>query len=390
MEVRERQLADEVFEEAVRIRRTLHQYPELGYQEEKTSQFIADYLNGLQLEVTTRVAVTGVVAILKGAKEGPVIALRADMDALPIEEKTGVPFASTRPGIMHACGHDMHVSMLLAAAKVLSANREHVTGTIKFIFQPAEEMLGGGKMMVEQGVLKNPDVDYIFGFHVWPELPLGTLGFKKNAIMASMDSFDVTLVGKQGHGAAPHQGIDAITAAAQVVTSLQTIVSRETDPLDPVVITIGTIEAGTGYNIIPERARFKGTVRTIQPDTRITTANAIKRVINGVGEAMRVKPEIDYRFFYPVTSNDEWFTEQAAALAVQLFGEEQVAWLERPSMASEDFAFYEEAVPGCFAFLGVGGEYKLHSDYFMPDEEAMRLGIAMFVSIGLNGVPTKG
>ncbi|MFD1957743.1 M20 family metallopeptidase [Paenibacillus thailandensis] len=389
MDKRALQLADEVFEEAADIRRKLHRHPELGYQEVKTSQFIMEYLTGLGLEVKKGVAVTGVIAILNGGKEGPVIALRADMDALPIEEKTGAPFASQHPGVMHACGHDMHMSMLLAAAKALSSNREHVTGTIKFIFQPAEEMLGGGKRMVEEGALKNPDVDYIFGFHVWPELPLGTIGFKAGAIMASMDSFDVTLVGKQGHGAAPHQGIDAIAAAAQIVTALQTIVSRETDPLDPIVITIGTIEAGTAYNIIPERARLKGTVRTIRPETRQAAAEAVERVIRGVGEAMRVKPEIDYRFFYPVTANDERFTGQAASIAEHLFGLERVVWLERPSMASEDFAFYGEKVPGCFAFLGVGGEHKLHSERFLPDERAMRQGIAMFIALGLNGISAE-
>ena len=381
--------ASGIYEEAVRIRRIIHQNPELGFEEHKTAEMIADYLKGLGMEVTTGVARTGVVGLLHGDKEGPVLALRADIDALPILEKTDVTFKSKNPGVMHACGHDMHTAMLLSAANILSQNKQHISGTIKFIFQPAEEMMGGGGMMVDEGVLSNPPVDHAFAFHVWPELATGTYGFRNGAIMASMDSFDVVLKGKQGHGAAPHQGVDAIVGAAHVVTALQTIVSRETDPVDSVVLTIGTIEAGDGYNIIPEKASFRGTVRTLHANTRKDVAASIKRIIEGVASALKLEAEINFNFSvgYPVTVNHSTFNEHAAAIATDLFGEESVQWLSKPSMASEDFAFYLEKVPGTFVFLGVAEDpenpMKLHSDVFLPDEKAMIQGISLIVGLAL-------
>ncbi|SIR58700.1 amidohydrolase/hippurate hydrolase [Peribacillus simplex] len=379
-----------IYEEAVRLRRMIHENPELGFEEHKTAEIIANYLKELGIEVTSGVAKTGVVGILRGDKEGPVLALRADIDALPIQEKTDVSYKSKNPGVMHACGHDMHTAMLLSAANVLSQNKHHIAGTIKFIFQPAEEMKGGGIMMVEEGVLSNPPVDHAFAFHVWPELATGTYGFRNGAIMASMDSFDVVLKGKQGHGAAPHQGVDAIVGAAHVVTALQTIVSRETDPVDSVVITIGTIEAGDGYNIIPEKASFKGTVRTLNANTRKEVAASIQRIIEGVASALKLEVEINYNFTvgYPVTMNDPKFNEHVAAIATDLFGENSVQWLSKPSMASEDFAFYLEKVPGTFVFLGVGENpedpMKLHSDVFLPDEKAMIQGISLIVGLAMN------
>ncbi|MFJ7746872.1 M20 family metallopeptidase [Peribacillus sp. NPDC097295] len=381
--------ASGIYEEAVRLRRMIHENPELGFEEHKTAEMIADYLKGLGMEVTTGVAKTGVVGLLHGEQEGPVLAFRADIDALPILEKTDATFKSKNPGVMHACGHDMHTAMLLSAAKILSQNTQHISGTIKFIFQPAEEMLGGGGMMVDEGVLSNPPVDHAFAFHVWPELATGTYGFRNGAIMASMDSFDVVLKGKQGHGAAPHQGVDAIVGAAHVVTALQTIVSRETDPVDSVVVTIGTIEAGDGYNIIPEKASFRGTVRTLNANTRKEVATSIQRIIEGVASALKLEVEINFNFSvgYPVTINDSTFNEHAAAIATDLFGEDSVQWLSKPSMASEDFAFYLEKVPGSFVFLGVAenpeNPMKLHSDVFLPDEKAMIQGISLIVGIAL-------
>ena len=379
-----------IYEEAVRLRRMIHENPELGFEEHKTAEVIANYLQELGIEVITGVAKTGVVGILHGEKEGPVLALRADIDALPIQENTDVSYKSKNPGVMHACGHDMHTAMLLSAAKVLSQNKQHISGTIKFIFQPAEEMKGGGIMMVEEGVLSNPTVDHIFAFHVWPELATGKYGFRNGAIMASMDTFDVVLKGKQGHGAAPHQGVDAIVGAAHVVTALQTIVSRETDPLDSVVITIGTIEAGDGYNIIPEKARFRGTVRTLNANTRKEVATSIQRIIEGVSSALKLEVKINFNYTagYPVTMNDPKFNEHAATIATDLFGEDSVQWLSKPSMASEDFAFYLEQVPGTFVFLGVGENpedpMKLHSDVFLPDEKAMIQGISLIVGLAIN------
>lgn len=379
-----------IYEEAVRIRRMIHENPELGFEEYKTADMIANYLQELEMEVTTGVAKTGVVGILHGEKEGPVLGLRADMDALPIQEHTDVSYKSKNPGVMHACGHDMHTAMLLAAAKVLAQNKQQISGTIKFIFQPAEEMKGGGIMMVEEGVLSNPTVDHVFAFHVWPELATGKYGFRNGAMMASMDTFDVVLKGKQGHGAAPHQGIDAIVGAAHVVTALQTIVSRETDPIDSVVLTIGTIEAGDGYNIIPEKATFRGTVRTLNANTRKEVATSIQRIIEGVASALKLEVEINYNdtVGYPVTMNHPKFNEHVASIATDLFGEGSVQWLSKPSMASEDFAFFLEKVPGTFVFLGVGEDpnnpMKLHSDVFLPDEKAMIQGISLIVGLVMN------
>ena len=379
------ELVTQVFEEATRLRRLFHENPELGYEEHHTSRVISDYLSENGIEVKKGIAGTGVLGILRGQKPGPVIALRSDMDALPIQEQTSAPFSSKVQNVMHACGHDMHMAMLLGAAKALAMVRDRIEGTIKFIFQPAEEMLAGGKRMVEEGALSEPDVDCIYGFHVWPDLPIGKFGFKSGPLMASMDSFSVTLKGKAGHGAAPHQGIDAIIGGAHVISGLQSIISRETDPLDSVVLTIGTLSAGTGFNIIPEKATFQGTVRTLKEDVRQRVAGDFSRVVEGMSSAMRLEPEINYQFGYPVTSNQKDHTDFAKGQAIGLFGEQAAVVLEQPSMVSEDFSFYLQQVPGSFILLGVGdgagGSYKLHNERFLPDEEAMKYGIGLYLAI---------
>lgn len=383
-----RNLTLSVYPDAVRLRMLFHENPELGFEEYHTSSVIENYLKELGLEVKTGLAKTGVIGILRGMKPGPVIAFRADMDALPIQEETGVSFSSKKQNVMHACGHDMHTAMLLGAAKALSQVKEHISGTIKFIFQPAEEMLAGGKLMVEDGALRNPDVDFIYGFHVWPDLPLGQFGFKSGPLMASMDSFEVTLKGKSGHGAAPHQGIDAIVGGSQVITGLQSIISREIDPLDSVVITIGSLKAGNGFNIIPEKASFQGTVRTINEATRQKVSNDFKRVVEGMSSALRLNPDINYQFGYPITNNTKEHVDHAKQLVKSLIGENAVVDLENPSMASEDFSYYLEQVPGAFLFLGVkdehGGAYKLHNEKFLPDESAMKYGISLYIALATN------
>lgn len=383
-------LALSVYEDAVRLRRLFHENPELGFEENYAASVIKSYLIELGIEVKPGLAKTGLVGILQGAKEGPVIAFRADMDALPIQEKTGATFSSKKPNVMHACGHDMHMSMLLGAAKALSQVKDQISGTIKFIFQPAEEMLAGGKLMVEDGALKNPDVDYIFGFHVWPDIPIGQFAFKSGPLMASMDTFEVTLTGKSGHGAAPHQGIDAIVGSSHVITGLQSIISRETDPVDSAVITIGTLTSGNGFNIIPEKATFNGTVRTINEQTRHRVAVDFQRVVEGMSLALRLEPDIHYQFGYPVTNNSEEYVDFASQVAEQLHGQDSIVQLENPSMASEDFSYYLEQVPGAFIFLGVkddaGGSYKLHNEKFLPDERAMKYGIGLYIAMATNPI----
>lgn len=386
-------LVMEEFDEIVELRKTLHRYPEIGFELHKTSKIVQEFLSDCGIEVQTGFAKTGVIGILKGDKEGPVIGLRADMDALPIKECTGAEYASEHDNVMHACGHDMHMAMLLGAAKILSKIRDQIAGTIKFIFQPAEEMLAGAKYMIQDGALKNPDVDYIYGFHVWPELPIGKVGFKSGPLMASMDTFEVTLTGQSGHGAAPHQGIDAIVGSANIISALQSIISREIDPLDSAVITIGTLEAGNGFNIIPERAVFKGTIRTINSETRKSVLEKFERIINGMSNGLRLRADIQYNVAYPVTNNTEDYVLHAQQLTKEKFGLELVEVLEKPSMASEDFAFYLEQVPGAFLFLGVGddggGSYKLHHERFLPNAEAMKYGIALYIALATMPVISK-
>ena len=310
------------------------------------------------------------------------------MDALPILEKTDAPYASKNNNVMHACGHDMHMATLLGAIEALTEIKDQIPATLKFIFQPAEEMLCGGRKMVEDGALKNPDVDFIYGFHVWPDLPLGLFGIKGGPLMASMDTFKVKLTGLSGHGAAPHQGIDAIVGGAQIITGLQSIVSRNTDPVDSVVITVGTLTAGDGFNIIPEKANFNGTIRTINNDTRLRVENDFKRMVEGMSQAMNLKASISYQSDYPVTINNHKQANYVGEIATNQFGVEAVSYLEQPSMASEDFAYYLQEIPGCFVFLGVkdhqGGAYKLHSDHFLPNAEAMKYGIGLYISLALN------
>lgn len=377
-----------------RIRRQIHQNPELAFEEHQTSALIQQELASFGIEVQTGFAGTGVVGILRGDLEGSVIGLRADMDALPICEKTGVAFQSQKPNLMHACGHDTHVAMLLTTAKILSERRKTVRGTVKFIFQPAEEMLAGGKQLIADGVLENPQIDCIYGFHVWPDLPVGTVGLRHNALMASMDSFEITLKGVSGHGAAPHQGIDAMLGGAYLITALQSIVSRETDPLDSVVVSIGALTAGTGSNIIAETAVLKGNIRTINPQTRKNVLTSFERIVEHTAAAFRLQHEIRYLADYPVTYNHNQHVDFMANLISTQFGDNAVTMLEKPNMASEDFAYYLEKVAGTFMYLGVndgaGGSFKLHHEQFLPDEKALFNGVSVYLALVDNAekIPT--
>lgn len=381
-------LSDQDQSYLIRIRRELHQIPELGYQEHQTSALIQRELASFGLEVQTGFAGTGVIGILRGGADSPVIGLRADMDALPITEQTGADFASQHAGVMHACGHDTHMAMLLTAAKILSARRGCLNATFKFIFQPAEEMLGGGKKLIEDGALKNPDVDYAFGIHVWPDLPAGTFGLKHGALLASMDAFELTLKGMSGHGAAPHQGIDAVVGGAHLITALQTVVSRETDPLDAAVISIGTLTAGQGANITAETAVLRGHIRTLAAATREQTLAAFERTVAGICQTFRLQYELNYTAAFPVTENHAACVDFARDTLSETFGADKVRLLDKPSMASEDFAYYLQKVAGTFLFLGVndgaGGAYKLHHECFLPSEQALTHGVAAWLALAEN------
>ena len=371
-------------EDIVALRREIHKEPELGFDTKKTAEKVLAALDGLPLEIQTGVAENGIVATLKGEGDGPTVALRADMDALPIHEETDLPFASGTDGKMHACGHDGHTSMLVGAAKALSGMRDRLNGTVKFVFQPAEEGGGGGRVMVEEGVAD--DIDSIFALHLWPGLTFGVAATKGGPIMAAADAFEMTVRGSGGHGAMPHLAADAIVIAAQVVTALQTIVSREVDPVAPAVLTVGEIGAGSAFNIIPETARLGGTVRTFDTDLRERMPERIEELAKGVAKGMRGDAELDYKFSYPVTSNDAGAAKLALGVAGELFGEESVEELVHPSMGAEDFSYFLEKLPGAFIWLGVGDVSGLHTPKFAFDEEILPRGAALLTALALESL----
>jgi hippurate hydrolase len=369
-------------EKIVALRRDIHREPELGFDTEKTAEKVLAALEGLPLDLETGVAKNGIVATLEGDGDGPTVALRADMDALPILEDTGLPFGSETEGRMHACGHDGHTSMLVGAAHALSGMRDRLDGTVKFVFQPAEEGGGGGKVMVDEGVAD--DVSSIFALHLWPGLPFGKVATKAGPIMAAADAFEMAIKASGGHGAMPHLASDAIAIAAQVVTALQTIVSREVDPIEPAVLTVGEIGAGTAFNIIPDKARIGGTVRTLDDDLRERIPARIEELARGIAKGMRGDVDLDYTFSYPVTVNDEAAASRALNVAEDLFGGESVLELPNPSMGGEDFAFFLEKVPGAFIWLGVGEDVSgLHTPRFAFDEEILSRGSALLAALAI-------
>src|SRR5829696_6085356 len=368
-------------EQIVALRRDIHREPELGFDTERTAKKVLAALDGLPLDIETGVARNGIVATLWGG-EGPTVALRADMDALPIQEETGLPFSSEVEGRMHACGHDGHTSMLVGAAHALSGMRDRLDGTVKFVFQPAEEGGGGGGVMVDEGVAD--DVASIFALHLWPGLPFGEVATKAGPIMAAADAFEMEIIGLGGHGAMPHLAADAVVIAAQVVTALQTVVSREVDPVEPAVLTVGEIGAGTAFNIIPQKAHLGGTVRTLNSDLRQRMPGRMEAVASGVAKGMRGDANLDYTCSYPVTVNDKGAAGYAVGVAEELFGEQSVQELPNPSMTAEDFAFFLEKVPGAFIWLGVGEDVSgLHTPQFAFDEEVLPRGSALLAALAL-------
>ncbi|MDQ3911800.1 MAG: amidohydrolase [Actinomycetota bacterium] len=380
----EEEVRESFGEDIVTLRRNIHREPELGFDTEKTAEKVLSALDGLPLEIQTGIAENGVVATLRGeGGEGLTVALRADMDALPINEGTGLPFASEVEGKMHACGHDGHTSMLVGAARVLAQDhlRERLSGSVKFIFQPAEEGFAGGRAMVEEGTAEG--VSSIFALHLWPGLPRGAVATKAGPIMAAADAFELVVKGSGGHGAMPHLTADAMAISAQIVTALQTIVSREVNPVEPAVLTVGEISAGTAFNIIPETVRLGGTVRTLDDDLRERMPERIEDLARGVAKGMRGDVELDYRFSYPVTRNEADAAGLALSVAGELFGEERAVELTHPSMGAEDFAFFLEKVPGAFIWLGVGDVSGLHTPQFSFDEDILPQGSALLAALAL-------
>jgi len=371
-----RELVSEYKELIIKTRRDLHRIPEVGYTEAKTSAYVADYLKQEGLEVQTGIAQFGVVGLLETGKPGPTLMIRADMDALLLREETGLEFASTHDGVMHACGHDAHMAMGLVAATVLNRIKADLSGVVKFVFQPAEEGPGGAKPMIDEGVMENPRVDYAIGCHLWSELPQGTIGVRSGPFMAAMDRFDLKIIGKGGHGAKPHLCIDALEVGTQVVNALQRITSRHMHPLEPTVVTVGSFHAGTAFNIIPEEAEMCGTTRTFNLDIWDSWEQRLKKVIGGVCESMGADFELKFEKGYPPTVNDESMSETLRHCAAEVVRPENVVVPEQ-TMGGEDMSFFLQLAKGCFYVLGVGHEdyAGIHNSKFGFNEDVLPLGV---------------
>jgi amidohydrolase len=369
----------------VEIRRTIHMHPELGFEEVETSKLVSEWLERFGLQVKRGIAKTGVVGLLQGSEPGRTVAIRADMDALPLDEANQVPYVSKVKGKMHACGHDAHVAILLGVARVFSSNKDRVKGNIKWIFQPAEEGGGGGKVMVEEGVLESPKVDAIFGAHVFPLLPVGKVGIYEREGLAAADRVKIKIIGKGGHGAMPHLCKDPILAAGHVITQLHSIVSRNINPLDSAVITIGKISGGTAINIIPDEVEMLVTVRSLSPQVREELNRRMEEVVQGVAQSFEMDYRYEFEYGYPVLINDPEMSRLVNSACSKGIGKENVEVL-RPSMGAEDFAYYLEKIPGSFFRLGIRNEkrgiiHPYHSSLFDIDEEVLPFGVEMFVRI---------
>ncbi|MGV2826599.1 M20 metallopeptidase family protein [Myxosarcina sp. GI1(2024)] len=365
-------------------RRKLHQRPELGFQERLTAEFIANKLREWQIDHQTNIAETGIVASIIGDRPGRVLAIRADIDALPIQEENEVPYRSQFDGKMHACGHDGHVAIALGTAYYLSQHRQDFSGTVKIIFQPAEESPGGAKPMIEAGVLQNPDVDAIIGLHLWNNLPLGTVGVRDGALMAAVECFRCTIFGKGGHGAMPDQTIDSVVVASQIVNALQTIVSRNVNPLDSAVVTVGELHAGTALNVIADTARMSGTVRYFKPSLENYFGERIEAIVKGICQSHGANYELDYWRLYPPTINDGAIAELVRSVATEVVETPVGVVPECQTMGGEDMSFFLEQVPGCYFFLGAanpekGLAFPHHHPRFDFDETALAMGVEIFV-----------
>ncbi|HJZ69484.1 MAG TPA: amidohydrolase [Blastocatellia bacterium] len=377
----------------VEQRRDLHMHPELSNREERTSRVVAERLRALGLdEVKTGVAKYGVVALLKGSKPGPVVAVRADMDALPIQETIDVPYKSLTPGVKHACGHDVHTTVELGVAEVLSKMRDQISGSVKFIFQPAEEGApqgeeGGAKLMVKEGALENPRPSAIFGLHTAP-VEVGQIGYQSGPAMASSDRFTITIRGKRSHGAQPQLGVDAIVVAAECVTALQTIRSRRIDPLEPLVITVGTIKGGDRNNIIAEEVGMEGTMRTLSEEVRTRAQEMMRQTLGSVTSAYGATFDLHFDDSNPVTYNEPRLVEETLPTIRRVVGDSNVIAL-KPFMPAEDFSYYQKVIPGFFYFLGVANKAKgltpaWHTADFDVDEESLVVGVKVMANVLLD------
>lgn len=365
-------------------RRRLHQYPELGFREHQTAAFVEKQLKAWGIPHETGIAKTGIVALLQGGAPGKTLAIRADMDALPILEENLVPYRSRQDGVMHACGHDGHTAIALGTAYYLSQNPHTFRGTVKIIFQPAEEGPGGALPMIEAGVLKNPTVDAIIGLHLWNNLPLGTVGVRSGALMGAVELFDLEIQGKGGHGALPQQTVDSIVVAAQVVTALQTIVARSVNPLDAAVVTVGSFQAGRTHNVIADTAQLSGTVRYFNSDLGALIPQRFEQIVAGICQSYGATYTLDYRKLYPPVVNHEAIAALVRSVAETVVETPVNIVPDCQTMGGEDMSYFLQEVPGCYFFLGsanssLGLDYPHHHPKFDFDETALGAGVELFV-----------
>ncbi|MEC7135973.1 MAG: IAA-amino acid hydrolase [Candidatus Thermoplasmatota archaeon] len=374
----------------VKIRRELHEHPELMYEEFRTSELIRRELDKLDIQYRHPIAETGVLASI-GNGNGPCVALRADMDALPIHEEADVPFKSKIDGKMHACGHDCHVSMLLGAAKLLKDKESEINGTIKLLFQPAEEGGAGGKLMREEGALENPDVERIFGLHVWPQMPSGQIGSREGTFLAATSSLSLTVKGVGGHAAVPQLAKDPVLTSARIITNLQSIISRELDPLESGVVSITVINGGNASNVIPSDVKVKGTLRSLTMDGLKELQKRVKEISEGIAQTHGCKAIVEYvGNDYPPTVNDSEMWKFAKNVGIELLGDDNVSDLDAV-MGGEDFAYYTEKVKGCFVVLGmnnpdIDATYSVHHPMFKADEDALHIGTALHTIFALKSL----
>ena len=371
------------------MRRDFHKHPEIGYEETRTAGIVTKELTELSIDVRTNVAKTGVIGLLSGKKEGPVILVRADMDALPIQEETNVEYASINDGVMHACGHDGHTAVLLSVAKLLKSHEEELSGKVKFVFQPAEEGLGGAERMIQEGVLENPKPDITLALHVWNDKPLGWFGISQGPAMAGAEIFKIKIKGKGGHGAAPHLAIDPLLAASQIIIALQSITSRNVPPLKSAVVSVCTIQGGNAFNVIPQNVQMAGTIRTFDPEVREKVLERFEVIVYGMAETMGCSAEIELDRLTPAVINDIDTSVRIKNITESLFPNATIDSSKYITMGSEDMAFIMEEVPGCYFFVGsANSEKHLNASHHHPlfdfDEQALVNATALMSASVMN------
>jgi amidohydrolase len=370
----------------VEVRRDIHQHPELAFEETRTSNLVAEWLDEMSFEVRRKVAGTGVVGLLRGPVNARTVAFRADMDALPIIENTGVPYSSLSPGKAHSCGHDGHTAILMGTAKMLAELRDQLKVNVKFIFQPAEEGGAGGEMMCREGVLADPPVEAIFALHSWPDLKVGQIGVKQGAFTSNSDSFEIIIYGKGGHAAHPHKTIDPIVMAAEIVSAFQTIVSRRISPFSPAVVTVGKLQGGTAPNVIPNSVAMQGTIRTLDEETRGKVIDSMRKIVESMAAMYSAPvPKVEFIKGYPATINDDRLADMILDVGRSALGEQNTLILPEASMGAEDFSFYLQNVPGAMFRLGTSSEGRpappIHSSQFDFNDDAIRTGMLMMACL---------